>query len=65
MRTSSAAKAILSGFIGIAIGVVFVAVANLVNPVGNLTQSLIIVCVPAFVSALVGNTMGSRRDKPA
>jgi hypothetical protein len=58
-------RAILSGLIGVAIGVIFIAVANLVSPVANLAQVLIVVCIPAFLSALVGHIIGARQRKGA
>ena len=42
-------RSILSGIVGAAIGLIFVAIANLVSPVANLVQELTIVCVPAFL----------------
>jgi H+/Cl- antiporter ClcA len=63
MSNPSWFKATLSGLIGAAIGVVFVAVANLVSPAANLVQLLVVVCVPAFLSAIVGNLIGARQRK--
>jgi hypothetical protein len=63
MRTISWAKAVLSGIIGTVIGVVFVAIANLASPIANLAQVLIVVCVPAFISAVVGNVIAARHGK--
>jgi len=65
MRSHPWAKAILSGIIGTAIGVIFIAVANLISPIVNLAQDLVVVCVPAFVAALVGNFIGARQGKSA
>jgi len=65
MSNHSWFRAILSGLIGALIGVIFIAVANLVSPVANLAQTLVIVCVPAFLSALVGHIVGSRQKKAA
>ena len=63
MRNPSWFRAILSGLIGVAIGVVFIAVDNLVSPVANLGQILVVVCVPAFLAALIGNLLGARQRK--
>lgn len=56
-------RSILSGIVGAAIGLIFVAIANLVSPVANLVQELTIVCVPAFLSALVGHIIGAHRRR--
>jgi hypothetical protein len=61
MSNPSWFRAIISGLIGMAIGVVFVAVANLASPIANLIQVLVVVCLPAFISALVGHVIGARR----
>jgi hypothetical protein len=61
MSNPSWFKATLSGIIGAAIGVVFVAVANMASPVANLAQLLVVVCVPSFLSAVVGHIIGARR----
>jgi len=56
-------KAMLTGLIGAMIGVIFIAIANLVNPIASLVQVLIIVCVPAFLSAVTGHVIGAREKK--
>ena len=63
MKIPSWFKAILSGLLGLIIGVIFVAVTNLVSPVANISQSLIVVCVPSFLSALIGHLVGARQKK--
>ncbi|HUX36273.1 MAG TPA: hypothetical protein VMV44_00100 [Rectinemataceae bacterium] len=52
-------KALFTGLVGAVIGVIFVAIANLVNPIASLVQLLIIVSVPAFLSAIVGHVIGA------
>jgi len=56
-------RSILSGIVGAAIGLMFVAIANLMSPVANLTHELAVVCVPAFLSALVGYILGVHRRR--
>ena len=63
MTSPSWFRAVLSGLVGAAIGVIFVAVANLVNPVANLAQVLVVVCVPAFLSAAIGHVIGARQRR--
>jgi uncharacterized protein YacL len=63
MSTSSWFRAFLSGLVGIAIGVIFTAVVNLLSPLGNLVQTVILVCVSAFLSAFLGFIFGSRKKK--
>jgi hypothetical protein len=59
-------RAILSGVIGIVIGVIFTAVVNLASPADNLLRTLIVVCFAALVSAFAGYLVGARRKgKPA
>lgn len=65
MSNPSWFRALLSGLIGAAIGVIFIAVANLISPIANLVQQLVVVCVPAFLSALVGHAIGARRRDAA
>jgi hypothetical protein len=56
-------RSILSGIVGAAIGLVFVAIANLVSPVPNSAHELVVVCVPAFLSAFVGHLLGAHRRR--
>ena len=56
-------RAIISGIVGAAIGVIFVAVANLVSPVANLAQELAVVCIPAFLAAIVGQSSAPRQRR--
>ncbi len=63
MGTFSIFRAILSGVIGIVIGVVFTAMLNLVRPADNLIPLLIVVCLAALLSALSGCLIGARRKK--
>ncbi len=63
MSYSSFFKALFTGLIGAVIGVLFVAVANLVNPIANLIQLLFIVSVPAFLSAVIGHVIGANNKK--
>jgi purine-cytosine permease-like protein len=63
MSNPSWLKAMLTGLIGAATGVVFIAIANLVNPIASLVQVLIIVCIPAFLSAVIGHAIGAREKQ--
>jgi peptidoglycan/LPS O-acetylase OafA/YrhL len=63
MSNPSWFRAIISGLAGAAIGVIFVAIANLVSPVANLPQLLVVVCVPAFLAAIVGHIIGARQKR--
>lgn len=65
VRTSSWFRPILSGLLGVAIGVIFIAIANMVSPAKNLPQMLVVVCLPAFLSALFGHIIGARQKKAA
>jgi len=63
MGSFSIFRAILSGVIGIVIGVVFTAVLNLVSPADNLIRMLIVVCLAALFSAFSGYLLGARQKK--
>ena len=63
MNGFSKFRAILSGVIGIVIGVIFTAVLNLVSPADNLVRTLILVCLAALVSAFSGYLLGARQKK--
>ena len=63
MGSFSTFRAVLSGVIGIVIGVIFTAVLNLVSPADNLVRTLIVVCLAAFVSAFSGYVLGARQKK--
>ena len=54
---------VLAGLVGAVIGVVFVAVANLMSPLPDLFQTLVVACVPAFLSGLLGYFLGVRPKK--
>jgi chromate transport protein ChrA len=56
-------RAVLSGVVGIVIGVIFTAVLNLVSPADNLVRTLIVVCFAALVSAFLGYVLGARQKK--
>lgn len=64
-NNSSWFRAFLSGLFGILIGIVCVAVANMMSPFANLEQVLILVCLPAFLSGFFGNVLGSRQKTKA
>jgi hypothetical protein len=63
MSSFSMFRAILSGVIGIVIGVIFTAVVNLVSPADNLLRTLVLVCLAALVSAFAGYILGAREKK--
>jgi hypothetical protein len=63
MRGFSTFRAVLSGVIGIVVGVIFTAVVNLASPADNLLRTLIVVCLAALVSAFVGYIIGARQKK--
>ena len=56
-------RAILSGVIGIIIGVIFTAVLNLVSPGENLVRTLVVVCLAALCSAFLGYVLGARQKR--
>ena len=56
-------RAIVSGLIGMMIGAIFIAIANMVSPIAYLVQVLVVVCVPCFLSGLTGNILGARPRK--
>jgi hypothetical protein len=56
-------RAILSGLIGMMIGAIFIAIANMVSPNAYLLQVLVVVCVPCFLSGATGNILGARPRK--
>ncbi len=65
MSTSYFFKSFSAGLLGAVIGLVFVAIANLVNPIVGLAQFVILVCVPAFLSGIVGYVIGGHARKRA
>jgi uncharacterized membrane protein len=56
-------RAILSGVIGIVIGVILTAVVNLVSPADNLVRTLVVVCLAAVIAAFSGYILGARQKK--
>jgi hypothetical protein len=63
MGSFSTFRAVLSGVIGIVIGVIFTAVPNLVSPEDNLLRTLVVVCLAALVSAFLGYVLGAGQKK--
>ena len=56
-------RAIVSGLLGMMIGTIFIAIANMVSQINYLVQVLVVVCVPCFLSGLAGNILGARPRK--
>jgi len=65
MKSISLFRAILSGVIGLVLGVVFAALVNLAVPGTSLPWTLIPICLASVLSALAGYMVGARQKKPA
>ncbi len=63
MKSVSLFRAILSGIIGLVIGVVFAALVNLILPGTNLPWTLIPICLASILSGLAGYLVGARQKK--
>jgi O-antigen/teichoic acid export membrane protein len=59
MNRFSWIRAILSAIIGLAIGVIFTALVNLLKPWPDIMWALVAVCLASFFSALAGYFVGS------
>ena len=63
MKRSFIDRAILTGLIGLVIGVIFSAVLNLISPAENLVRTVVLVCLAAFCAAFTGYVLGARQKK--
>jgi uncharacterized protein YacL len=61
MKRVRIVRAVLSGVIGVVIGVIFTALVNLVLPSANLAGTLIPICLAAILSALAGYLLGANQ----
>lgn len=61
MKNFSLFRAILSGTIGLVIGVIFGALVNLAVPGTSPAWTLTPICIAAVLSALAGYLLGSRQ----
>jgi H+/Cl- antiporter ClcA len=63
MKGSSLFRVILSGLIGLVIGVIFTGLVKLFEPSANLTWTLLPICLAAILSGLAGYIVGARQKK--
>ena len=63
MKGSSMFRVILSGLIGLVIGVIFTGLVKLFEPSANLTWTLLPICIAAILSGLAGYIVGARQKK--
>jgi uncharacterized protein YacL len=65
MKKFSLIRAVLSGIVGLVIGVIVAALVNLMKPAPDIAWAIIPVCLASLLSALVGFLFGSRqKTKP-
>jgi len=63
MKNISLFRAILSGVIGLVIGVIFTALVKLIVPATNLVQTLFPICLAAILSGVAGYFVGAKQKK--
>ena len=63
MKTISLFRAILSGVIGLVIGVIFTALVKLIVPATNLVSTLFPICLAAIFSGVAGYFVGAKQKK--
>jgi uncharacterized membrane-anchored protein YhcB (DUF1043 family) len=56
-------RAILSVIVGLVIGTLVIAVANLIRPAQNIVESIIVVGLVALLSSFSGYVLGARQKK--
>jgi hypothetical protein len=63
MKSALLFRAILSGVIGLVIGVIFTALVKLMVPATNLAWTLFPLCLAAIISGFVGYIVGAKQKK--
>ncbi len=63
MKSVSLFRAILSGVIGLVIGVIFTALVKLMVPAANLASTLFPICLAAILSGFAGYFVGAKQKK--
>jgi uncharacterized protein YacL len=63
MRNYSLFRVILSGVLGLVIGVIFTALVKLMVPAANLAWTLVPVCLAAVLSGFAGYAVGARQKR--
>ncbi len=63
MRGSALFRVILSGIIGLVIGVIFTGLVKLFEPSANLAWTLLPICLAAILSGFAGYIVGARQKK--
>jgi hypothetical protein len=63
MKSIPLFRAILSGVIGLVIGVIFTALVKLIVPSTNLAWTLFPICLAAIISGFAGYIMGAKQKK--
>jgi hypothetical protein len=63
MKDISLFRAILSGVIGLVIGVIFTALVKLIVPATNLVLTLFPICLAAVFSGFAGYFVGAKQKK--
>jgi VIT1/CCC1 family predicted Fe2+/Mn2+ transporter len=64
MKGRALFRGVLSVLAGLAIGVIFAALVNLVVPSTNLTWTMLPVCLTGMAAGLTGYLIGSRKSAP-
>jgi uncharacterized protein YacL len=63
MKSYSLVRAILSGVIGLVIGVIFTALVKLIVPETKLAWTLFPICLAAILSGFAGYIVGAKQKK--
>jgi len=63
LKSSSRYRVILSGIIGLVIGVIFTALVKLFAPEANLARTLLPICLASILSGFMGYLVGAKRKK--
>jgi len=63
MNRNSLVWAILSGVIGLVIGVIFTALVKLIVPATNIAQTIFPICLAAIFSGFAGYFVGAKQKK--
>jgi len=56
-------RVILSGVIGLVIGIIFTALVKLLEPAANLAWTLLPICLAAILSGFAGYAVGARQRR--
>jgi uncharacterized protein YneF (UPF0154 family) len=65
MKNYSLFRMILTGVLGLVVGVIFGALVNLAMPGTNLALTLVPICLASMISAFAGYFIGARQTRQA